>query len=59
MFLATPLALGSWVAVPLFFLVPVFLVFRIRNDEEVLVRELTGYADYCSDVRYRLIPGIW
>jgi protein-S-isoprenylcysteine O-methyltransferase Ste14 len=59
MFLATPLALGSWVAVPLFFLVPVFLVFRIRNEEEVLVRELTGYADYCSDVRYRLIPGIW
>jgi protein-S-isoprenylcysteine O-methyltransferase Ste14 len=59
MFLATPLALGSWVAVPLFFLVPVFLVFRIRNEEEVLVRELTGYADYCREVRYRLIPGLW
>jgi protein-S-isoprenylcysteine O-methyltransferase Ste14 len=59
MFLATPLALGSWVAVPLFLLVPVFLVFRIRNEEEVLVRELPGYADYCSDVQYRLIPGIW
>jgi protein-S-isoprenylcysteine O-methyltransferase Ste14 len=59
MFLATPLALGSWVAVPLFFLVPVFLVFRIRNEEEVLVRELPGYVEYCSGVRYRLIPGLW
>jgi protein-S-isoprenylcysteine O-methyltransferase Ste14 len=59
MFLATPLALGSWVAVPLYFLVPVFLVFRIRNEEEVLVRELPGYADYCREVRYRLIPGLW
>ena len=59
MFLATPLALGSWWAVPVFLFLPVVLVFRIRNEEEVLVRELPGYADYYRDVKYRLIPGIW
>ncbi len=59
MFLATPLALGSWMAVPVFVLLPVFLVFRIRNEEEVLLRELPGYADYCRNVKYRLIPGFW
>lgn len=59
MFLATPLALGSFWAVPVFLFLPVFLVFRIRNEEEVLVRELPGYTEYCREVRYRLIPGIW
>jgi protein-S-isoprenylcysteine O-methyltransferase Ste14 len=59
MFLATPVALGSYRAVPVFLLLPVFLLFRIRNEEEVLLRELPGYPDYCRKVRYRLIPGIW
>jgi protein-S-isoprenylcysteine O-methyltransferase Ste14 len=55
----TPLALGSWwglVVVPLFLLV---LVFRILNEEEVLVRELPGYPAYQQQVRYRLIPFLW
>ena len=59
MFLATPLALGSWWAVPIFLLLPVFLIFRIRNEEEVLIHELPGYADYCQNVKYRLIPWVW
>ncbi|MDD1659665.1 MAG: isoprenylcysteine carboxylmethyltransferase family protein [Methanomicrobiales archaeon] len=59
MFLATPIALGSWWALPVFLLLPVFLVFRIRNEEKVLVRELPGYAEYCRKTRYRLIPHIW
>ncbi|MDD1671390.1 MAG: isoprenylcysteine carboxylmethyltransferase family protein [Methanomicrobiales archaeon] len=59
MFLATPLALGSWWGLPVFLLLPVFLVLRIQNEEEVLTRELTGYAEYCQKVRYRLIPLVW
>ena len=59
MFLATPLALGSWWALPVFLLLPVFLVFRIRNEEEVLARELPGYIEYSRKTRYRLIPLIW
>ena len=59
MFLATPPALGSFWALPVFLLVPVFLVFRIRNEEEVLARDLPGYVEYRQKVRYRLIPLVW
>jgi len=59
MFLATPLALGSYIAVPFFLpLVPI-LALRILNEEEVLSRDLRGYVDYCRKTRYRLLPHIW
>jgi protein-S-isoprenylcysteine O-methyltransferase Ste14 len=57
--LGTPLALGSWwglLPIPLFLVV---LYFRIANEEQVLLRDLTGYAEYCARVRWRLIPGIF
>lgn len=59
MYLFTPLALGSYWAI-LFFL-PLFplIVFRLLNEEEVLLRELPGYKEYCRKTRYRLIPFIW
>ena len=59
LYVATPLALGSWWAVlPALAFIPVF-VFRIRNEEEVLVRELAGYDGYRQEVRYRLLPFVW
>jgi protein-S-isoprenylcysteine O-methyltransferase Ste14 len=59
MYLATPVALGSWWALlPALLIVPL-LVARIRNEEEVLARDLPGYTDYMQKTRYRLIPGIW
>jgi protein-S-isoprenylcysteine O-methyltransferase Ste14 len=57
--LATPVALGSWYALPVFLIMPVILAFRILNEEEVLLRELPGYREYTGTVKYRLIPGIW
>lgn len=59
MWLATPVALGSYWALPVFLVLPVVLVYRIMNEEEVLLRELPGYREYTRKVRYRLIPGIW
>lgn len=59
MFLATPIALGSYMAVVPFAFLPVSLVFRIRNEEKVLREELPGYKEYCEKVRYRLIPFVW
>jgi protein-S-isoprenylcysteine O-methyltransferase Ste14 len=59
MWLATPIALGSYWALPVFLILPLVLVCRIHNEEEVLVRELPGYREYTLSVRYRLIPGIW
>lgn len=53
------LALGSyWALIPAA-LYPLLLVARILNEEDVLRKELDGYIDYCTVVRYRLIPGIW
>lgn len=59
MFGATPLALGS--AWGLLFSAPVLwtLVARIHNEEEVLLRDLPGYAAYQARVPYRLLPGVW
>jgi len=59
LYLATPIALGSYVAVLPFLLLIPMLVFRILNEEEVLRRGLPGYKEYCKKVRYRLIPFIW
>ena len=59
LYLATPIALGSYVALLPFLLFIPILVFRILNEEEVLRRELPGYKEYCKKVRYRLIPFIW
>lgn len=56
---AAPLALGSWVALPLFaLLVPLFAL-RLLNEEKVLRKELPGYADYCLKTRYHMVPFIW
>lgn len=59
LYLFSPLALGSyWGVIPAAVLVVVIII-RIRNEEEVLLRELKGYAAYTRATRYRLIPGIW
>ena len=59
LYVTTPLALGSWWSVlPALAFIPVF-VLRIRNEEEVLVRELAGYDEYRKHVRHRLVPFVW
>jgi len=59
MILFSPLALGSyWAVLPALLAVPMN-VLRIKGEEEVLTRELSGYEDYCLKTRYRLIPFIW
>ena len=59
MYLATPIALGSYIAAPLFLLLIPAIVLRILNEEEVLRRDLPGYKEYCKKTRYRLVPFIW
>ena len=59
MLLFTPLALGSYFALPAFaLLIPVY-VFRLLNEEKVLRQELQGYCEYCLRTRFRLIPFVW
>ncbi len=57
--LASPVALGSYVALVPFLFWPPLLALRIKNEEEVLRRELAGYTEYCKKVKWRLVPGIW
>jgi protein-S-isoprenylcysteine O-methyltransferase Ste14 len=59
LFLFTPLALGSWVAWPVFALLTPFYVFRLLNEEKVLRAELPGYSEYCLRTRFRLVPYVW
>jgi protein-S-isoprenylcysteine O-methyltransferase Ste14 len=57
--LFTPLALGSYWALLFSFLSIPTTIFRIRKEEEVLLRALPGYKDYYIKTPFRLIPSIW
>lgn len=59
MFLAIPLVLGSLISFAVFCVYPFILAMRIRNEEEVLTKELAGYDEYKKKVKYRMIPFIW
>ena len=59
MYLASPVALGSyWALLPAVLIVPL-LIARIYNEEQVLLRDLPGYKEYTQSVVFRLIPGVW
>jgi len=57
--LSTPVALGSYFALPVFALLIPLIVVRLLNEEKVLRQELPGYSDYCLHTRYRLVPYLW
>lgn len=59
LFLSMPLVLGSALAFIVFLSYPFIIRKRIRNEEEVLARELAGYPEYMQKVRWRLLPFIW
>lgn len=59
LFLSMPIVLGSIPALLVFLVYPLIIAKRIRNEEEVLSRNLPGYTEYLQKVRWRLIPYIW
>ena len=59
LFLMIPLILGSWYGLIPFAFYPVIIAIRLKDEEELLTRELDGYEAYKQKVRYRLIPFIW
>ena len=59
LFLMIPLVLGSWYALIAFAFYPAIIVVRLKNEEDLLTRELPGYEAYKQKVKYRLIPFIW
>ena len=59
LFLSMPLVLASpWSFAIMLLYIPI-IALRIRNEEQVLERELKGYVEYKQHVRYKVIPFIW
>lgn len=59
LFLSMPLVLGSLFSFFIFLLYPFIIAKRIKNEEEVLEKNLEGYSEYKKRVKYRMIPFIW
>jgi protein-S-isoprenylcysteine O-methyltransferase Ste14 len=59
MLLGVPIALGSWWSVLIVAAILPALIWRLMDEERFLLRNLPGYADYRSRVRYRLLPLVW
>lgn len=52
-------ALGSYWGLIAFTVMLASLIWRLHDEERILVRELPGYAEYRDSVRYRLVPHVW
>ena len=59
LFMVMPLVLGSWYALIVFAFYPAIIIVRLKDEEELLTRELPGYAEYKQKVKYRMIPFVW
>jgi protein-S-isoprenylcysteine O-methyltransferase Ste14 len=51
--------LGSWGAGIPSVIALIMYILRTRLEDNTLLRELPGYAEYANRVRYRLVPRIW
>ena len=59
LYVASPLALGSyWAVLPAIVIIPIIVV-RIKDEEAALDKDLAGYLEYKQRTKYRLIPFIW
>lgn len=59
LFLSIPLILGSVFSFIIFLCYPLIIAKRIKGEEALLEKELEGYKEYKTKVKYRLIPFIW
>ena len=59
LFLSMPFILGSWIAFLFFLVYPLIIAKRIKNEEEVLEKNLEGYKEYQQKVKYKMIPHVW
>jgi len=58
-FLSMPLVLGSLAALIVMLPYPLLLARRITEEEQMLLRGLSGYEDYTKRVLWRMIPFLW
>lgn len=59
MLFGIPIALGSWWGILVNLPMTAGIVWRLLDEERFLGRNLPGYTEYITKVKYRLAPGIW
>jgi len=59
LYIASSLVLGSYYTLIPMLLLPFLLSYRIKNEEKVLLKGLSGYEEYTKRVKYRMLPFIW
>ena len=59
LFLTMPLILGSIISFIIFLFYPIIIAKRIKNEEQVLDKDLKGYSEYKKKVKYKMIPFLW
>ena len=59
MFLSIPLILGDVFSIIVFLAYPVIIARRMKDEEQLLEKELSGYSEYKKKVKYRMIPFLW
>ncbi len=59
LFLMIPLILGSWYGLIVFAFYPAIIIVRLKDEEALLTKELSSYAEYKQKVKYRIIPFVW
>ena len=59
LFLSMPLILRSVLGLLVLLAYPFLIVKRLRSEEDFLIENLPGYAQYTQKVRWRLIPFIF
>jgi len=59
LFIGTPMLLGSQYGIAIGLAMLLLLAGRIIGEEKLLMKDLEGYAEYKTKVKYRLIPFIW
>ena len=59
LFLSMPLVLDSILSFIVMLAYPIIIIFRIRNEEEVLEKDLDGYKEYKEKVKYKLFAYLW
>ena len=59
LFLSMALVLGSIFSFIIFLIYPLIIAKRIKNEEKVLEKGLSGYSEYKKKVKYKIIPYIW
>jgi protein-S-isoprenylcysteine O-methyltransferase Ste14 len=57
--IGAPLMLGSLWALAATLVLFVLLALRTLGEEQVLKKDLHGYADYMTRTPWRIVPGVW